>query len=173
MFLNFLIFSFIFTVFYFCYVYLEVNVRLKEILEKGEYESLKSFCSKIKAYNQNVWHDNAFSADFIGGVLMISAIFYGILFFSTYEEKSIKVLRRNTVSAEFLKTYNRFGIERQSKFVENKYFISATNGMQYDAQYFEYLYKAGEDVSDYADISLDGEVLFLKNISIEKELEND
>lgn len=61
-----------------------------------------------------------------------------------------------------METYTRFGIERQSKFIENKYFIFDTNDMVYNKQYFEYLYKAGEDVSNYADISLDGRLLMFK-----------
>lgn len=172
MFLNFLIFLIIFAVLYFCYAYIEVNFQLKDMLEKGEYESLKSFCSKIKAYNQRAWHNTIFNADVIGSVLLISSLIYSVLWFSTYNEKSIKILKKNNVSVEFLKTYDRFGIERQSKFIENKYFMTDIYGIQYNKQYFKNLYKAGEDVSDYATISLDGEVLYLKRVSPEKELDN-
>lgn len=162
MFLNFLIFLFIFSVLYFCYIYIEVNTRLEYHLGKRKYKSLKTFCSKIKKYNQKIFYDNAFDIDHIVWTMIISAIFYGILFSSTYTEKSISVLRKNNASVEFLETYDRFGIERQRKFIENKYSMYDMNNAYYNKKYFEYLYKAGEDVSNYVDVSLDGEVLMFK-----------
>lgn len=81
MFLNFLIFLFIFVVLYSCYVYLEVNFRLKDILGKDKYKSLKSFQSKVKLYNQKVWHKSVFNTDFISRVMILSGLIYSILFF--------------------------------------------------------------------------------------------
>mgnify|MGYP007054408775 CR=1 FL=1 len=161
MFLNFIIFLVLFFAIYFSIVYIVVTNELKSKLEPEEYKALKSFSSKCKEYDDRTWN-GIFDGSAIAFVLMISAFIYFVLFFVTFEEKQVKLLRRNDISAEFVKTYERFGIERQNKFVENKYTEDAYGEVYYNKDYFKYLYRAGENVSDYVNVSLDGDTIIFK-----------
>ena len=162
MFLNFVIFLVIFFVIYSSAVYFVVTTELKSKLEPGEYKALKSFSAKCKEYDDRTWNNGIFDGEAIMSVLVISAIIYFVLFFTTFEEKQIKLLRKNDISAEFVKTYERFGIERQNKFIENKYVKYAYDEVYYNKDYFKYLYKAGENVSDYVSVSLDNDTVIFK-----------
>ena len=162
MFLNFIIFLILFFVIYFSAVYFIVTTELKSKLEPEEYKALKSFSSKCKEYEDKTWSNGIFDGDAIMFILVISAVIYFVLFFATFEEKQVKFLRRDDISAEFVKTYERFGVERQNRFVENKYVEDTYGEVYYNKDYFKYLYKAGENVSDYVNVSLDGDTVIFK-----------
>lgn len=171
MFLNFIIFLVLFFAIYSSAVYFIVTTELRDKLEPEEYKALKSFSSKCKAYEDRTYN-GIFDGDAIMFVLVISAIIYFVLFFTTFEEKQVKLLRRNDISAEFVRTYERFGIERQNRFVENKYIEDTYGEVYYNKDYFKYLYKAGENVSDYVNVSLDNDTVIFKVPQKIKTLEN-
>lgn len=96
---------------------------------------------------------------------------FGLSYCLSYKPITLRIVRKNEVSAEFEQIYSRFGVQYNKKFIVSKYYtgFSCLNESNrcFNKEYFVNMFKAGQDISEYANISLDGSYIEFKKPAID------
>lgn len=135
----------------------------------GQYNSLYKvrFLKVFKCDIEDLDNKNAIFAT----VFLVAIVVFGLSYYLSYKPITLKIARKNEVSAEFEQIYSRFGIQYSKKFVVFKYNHGweCSDGLKkcFNEEYFVNMFKANQDISEYANISLDGSYIEFKKPAID------